>query len=169
MYWDRLPHGGGRGRLVGTPVKTAETLPKALLAAATPRWLQSARGSIAPTAGQDGLFGAAVSPSASQPALQRAYGVCAKEAPALEAEDAPHTVNPDGWPATQGAWKALWPQITLILCLLHALLTIRDRATPAVREVFEQVQDRGWETSHAPSPGAFSQRVRRLREGAERG
>jgi len=114
------------------------------------------------------MLGAAVSPSASQPDLQRAYGVFATEAQVLDAEYTPHTVNTDGWTATQGAWKALFLKITIILCFLHAFVKIRDRATKALHEVFEQVQERVWETSHAPSKGAFSQRLRRLREWAER-
>ena len=76
-------------------------------------------------------------------------------------------MNTDGWQATQGAWKALFPHITVILCFLHAFLKIRDRATKALGAVFAQVQERVWEAYHAPSKRAFSQRLRRLREWAE--
>jgi hypothetical protein len=130
-------------------------------------WLQGQRVSIATTAGCDCMLGASVALSASQPDLKQAYGVFAHEAQALEADDAPHTVNTDGWQATQGAWKALCPNITVILCLLHAFLTIRDRATKALGAVFAQGQERVWEAYHAPSTRAFSQRLRRLRVGAE--
>jgi hypothetical protein len=167
--WDRLPQGWGRVRIVGTTVKTAEHLPKDLVAEEKPRWWPGERVSIAPTAGQACLLGAAVSTSASQPDGQRADGGFATEAPALAAEYAPYTVNTDGWPAPPGAWQALFPTITVSWGFLHALLTIRDRATQAWREVCAQVQDRGWEASHAPSTGACSQRLRRLRAGAERG
>ncbi len=86
---------------------------------------------------------------------------------AVDADYTPHTVNTDGWPATQGAWKALFPHITVILCFLHAFLKIRDRATKALHECFELVQTRVWEAYHAPSKRAFSQRLRRLREWAK--
>jgi hypothetical protein len=99
--------------------------------------------------------------------LKRAYGVFAGEAPTLDDDYAPQTVNTDGWQATQGAWKALFPKITVVLCFLHAFLKIRARATKALGSVFEQVQERVWEAYHAPSKRAFSQRLRRLREWAE--
>ena len=76
-------------------------------------------------------------------------------------------MNTDGWQATQGAWKALFPHITVILCFLHAFLKIRDRATKALGAVFAQVQERVWEAYHAPSKRAFAQRLRRLRAWAE--
>ena len=167
MYGDRLQQGLGRFSLVGTTVKTAESLPTDLVADEKHRWLKGKRVSIATTAGQDCLVGAAVSKSASQPDLTRAYGVFAGEAQALDEDYAPHTVHTDGWQATQGAWKALFPKMTVILCFLHAFLKMRDRATQALSEVFEQVQERVWEAYHASSKRAFSQRLRRLRAWAE--
>jgi len=122
---------------------------------------------MATTAGHDGMLGASVAQSASQPDLQQAYGVFALEARTVEADDTPHTVNTDGWPATQGAWQVLFPHITVILCFLHALLKMRDRATKALHELFELVQTRVWEAYHAPNKRAFAQRLRRLREWAK--
>jgi hypothetical protein len=54
----------------------------------------------------------------------------------VEAADAPETVNTDGWQATQGAWKALFTPITVILCFLQACLNIRDRATKTLGAAF---------------------------------
>lgn len=167
MYWYRLQQGWGRCSLVGTTVKTAASLPTDLVAEEKHRWLKGERVSIATTAGQECLVGASVAQSASQPDLTRAYGVFTGEAQALDADDAPQTVHTDGWQATQGAGKALLPKMTVILGFLHALLTMRDRATKAWREVFEQVQERVWEAYHASSTRAFSQRLRRLRAWAE--
>ena len=167
MYWYRLQQGLGRFSLVGATVKTAEHFPKDLVADEKQSWLQGQRVSIATTAGRDCLLGASVSKSASQPDLKQAYGVFAHEAQTWEKDEAPHTVNTDGWQATQGAWQALCPHITVILCFLHAFLNIRDRATQAVREVFEQGQQRVGEAYHAPSTRAFSQRLRRLRAWAK--
>jgi hypothetical protein len=54
--------------------------------------------------------------------LEKTSGVFASEAQVVDADYGPETVNTDGWQATQGAWKALFPQITVILCFLHAFL-----------------------------------------------
>jgi hypothetical protein len=167
MYWYRLHQGLGRFSIVGTTVKTAQRLPTDLVADEKQSWLKGQRVSIATTVGRDCILGASVAPSASQPGLKQAYGVFAHEAQALDGDYAPQTVNTDGWQATQGAWKALFPNITVILCFLHAFLKIRDRATKALGAVFAQGQERVWEAYHAPSKWAFSQRLRRLRVWAE--
>ena len=167
MYWDRLEQGLGRFSVVGTTVKHPERLPKDLVADEKHSWLKGERVYVATTAAHDCILGVSVALSASQAALEKAYGVFASEAQALDAEYAPETVNTDGWQATQGAWKALFTHITVILCFLHAFLKIRDRATKTLSEAFAQVQKRVWEADHAPSKRAFSQRLRRLRAWAE--
>jgi hypothetical protein len=148
-------------------VQSPEHLPKDLVADEKHSWWKGERVSIATTAAQGCILGASVAPSASQVELEKAYGVFASEAQAVDAEYAPQTVHTDGWQATQGAWKALVTQITVILCFLHAFLTIRDRATKTLGDAFAQVQKRVWEAYHAPSKRAFSQRLRRLRAWAE--
>ena len=92
----------------------------------------------------------------------------AEDATAVEPDYAPATVNPDGWPATQAAWKRLFASITIMLCFLHAFLKIRDRATNALTEYFEQVRQKVWRAYRAPNKAAFAQRLRRLREWATR-
>ena len=86
LSWYRLEHGLSRFSLVGTPVKPPEQCPKALVAEETQRWLQGERVDSATTAAHDGLLGASVALSASQRALDKASGVCASAAQALEAE-----------------------------------------------------------------------------------
>lgn len=95
-------------------MKAAAHVPKDLVADEKHRWLQGQRVSIATTAGRDGIWGASVAPSASQPDVQHAYGIFAQEATAVDEGYAPHTVNTDGWQATPGAWKALFPNITVL-------------------------------------------------------
>jgi hypothetical protein len=168
MYWYRLHQGLGRFSLVGTTVKTASNLPPDLVADEKHSWLKGDRIYIATTAARDYLLGASVAPSASQADLQAASGRFAQEATALDQDYAPQTVNTDGWPATHGAWKALFPKVTVILGFLHAFLKIRDRATKALRPAFEQVQERVWEAYQAPTKGVFAQRLRRLHEWAQR-
>ena len=167
MYWYRLQQGLGRFSVVGTTVKAPERLPQDLVADEKHSRVEGEKFYIAMTAGEGCILGASVSDSASEAALTQAYGVFAEEAQALDRDYAPETVNTDGWPATQGAWKALFPTITVILCFLHAFLKIRDRATKALTEVFEQGSQKVWRAYRASTKAAFAQRLRRLREWAE--
>ena len=168
MYWYRLEQSLGRFSVVGTTIKTPERLPKDLVADEKHSWLKGERVYIATTAATDCILGASVAQSASQTDLESAYGVFASEAQVLDADYAPETVNTDGWQATQNAWKALFKQITVILCFLHAFLKIRDRTTKALGEVGQAVHKRVWDAYHAPTKRAFSQRLRRLKEWAEK-
>jgi len=167
MYWYRLQQGLGRFSVVGTTVKAPERLPQDLVADEKHSRLDGEKIYIATTAGEGCILGAAVTDAASEAALTRAYGVFAEEAKALDPDYKPETVNTDGWAATQGAWKRLFPSIAIILCFLHAFLKIRDRATQALTEVFTQVSHKVWQAYRAPSKRAFAQRLRRLREWAE--
>jgi hypothetical protein len=166
-YWYRRQQGLGRFSVVGTTGKAPERLPQDGVADEKHRRLDKAKSYIATTAGAGCILGAAVTDAASEAALTQAYGVVAEEARTLAPDYAPETVNPDGWPATQGAWKALFPPITVMLCFLHAVLKIRDRATKALTEVFAPVAQKVWHAYRAPNKAAFAQRLRRLREWAE--
>ena len=166
MYWYRLQQGLGRFSVVGTTVKAPEHLPQDLVADEKHSRLAGEKLYIATTAGAGCILGAAVSDSAAEAALKKAYGVFAEEARALAPDYAPETVNTDGWAATQGAWKSLFPSITIILCFLHAFLKIRERATKALAECFAQVSKKVWQAYRAPRKASFAQRLRRLREWA---
>jgi hypothetical protein len=168
MYWYRLEQGLGRFSVVGTTVKAAERLPQDLVADEKHSRLDAEKIYIATTAGEGCILGAAVTDSACEAALNQAYGVFAREARELDPDYAPKTVNTDGWAATQGAWKGLFPSITIILCFLHAFLKIRDRATKALSEYFEPLSTRVWQAYRASGKASFAQRLRRLREWAER-
>ena len=166
MYWYRLEQGLGRFSVVGTTVKTAEALPSDLVADEKHSRLVGEKAYIAMTAGGECILGASVVDSASEQALTQAYGVFAEETQTVAPDYAPQTVNTDGWPATQAAWKALFPTVTVILCFLHAFLKVRDRATKELTEVFYQASERIWEAYHATSKASFAQRLRRLKEWA---
>ena len=155
MSWYRLEQGLGRLSLVGTTVKNPARLPQDLGADEKQSWVQGERVYIATTAAQDCILGASVAPSASQADWEKADGVFASDARPLDAHYAPQTVNTAGWQATQGAWKTLFTHIPVIVCVLHAFLNIRDRATQTLGEVFAQVHKRVWEAYHAPSTRAF--------------
>jgi hypothetical protein len=55
--------------------------------------------------------------------------------------------------------------VTLILCLLHSVLKIRDRCTKN-RALRKDLLDRAWRLYHAATRAEFAQRVRRSREWA---
>jgi hypothetical protein len=163
MYWHRLECSLGRSSLVGTTVKAAERLPRHLVADEKHTTLGGEKVYLAATAGGGCCLGLAVAETAGNDDLEAAYGVFRDEARLLDPDYRPETVNTDGWPATQAAWRALFKGVTLILCFLHAYLKIRDRAKH-LKGTFEALRERVWDAYHAPDPRSFSQRLRRLRE-----
>ena len=168
MYWYRLECSLGRFSLVGTTVQTADRLPRHLVADEKHTTLvdgQSRKVYLAATAGGGCCLGMALAEVADADELTGAYGVFRDEARCLDPEYRPETVNTDGWPATQAAWRSLFKGITVIVCFLHAFLKIRDRAVH-LKETLTEVGRRVWEAYHAPDTRSFSQRLRRLREWA---
>src|SRR4051794_4979716 len=119
---------------------------------------------LATTAGEEWILGASVAASASEAALTQAYRVFADEAKAVDPDLHPRRSTPMVGLPPKG--EALFPTITVILCFLHAFLKIRDRATKALAEVFEQAREKVWQASRAHNKAAFAQRLRRLREWA---
>ena len=113
LSWYRLEQGLGRFRLVGTTVKPPEPCPQDLVADEKQSGLKGERVYSATTAAHACSLGASVAPSASQADLEKASGVFASEAQVVDADEAPETVKTAGWQATQGAWKALFPQSTV--------------------------------------------------------
>jgi hypothetical protein len=166
MYWHRLECSLGRFSLVGTTVRAGDRLPRHLVADEKHTTSGGQKVYVAATAGGGCCLGMALSKSAGNDDLTAAYGVFRDEARGLDPGYCPHTVNTDGWPATQAAWKALFKGVALILCFLHAFLKVRDRAVH-LKETFTELSRRVWEAYHAPDARSFSQRLRRLRGWAE--
>jgi hypothetical protein len=169
MYWYRLERALGRFSLVGTTVQTAARLPRHLVADekhTTRNDGTSRKVYLAATAGGGCCLGLAPAETAGADDLTKAYGVFRNEARGLDPEYRPETVNTDGWPATQAAWRALFKGVSLILCFLHAFLKIRERAVH-LKETFDDLRERVWEAYQAPNARSFSQRLRRLREWAK--
>jgi hypothetical protein len=166
MYWHRLECSLGRFSLVGTTVKAADRLPRHLVADEKHTTRGGKKVYLAATAGGGCCLGMAVAETAGADDLTAAYGVFRDEARRLDPDYRPETVNTDGWPATQAAWRALFKGVTLILCFLHAFLKIRERAVH-LKETFTDLSRRVWEAYHAPDARTFSQRLRRLREWAK--
>jgi len=166
MYWHRLECSLGRSSLVGTTVSAADRLPRHLAADEKHTTLGSQKVYLAATAGGGCCLGLAVARTAGNDDLTEAYGVFRDEARRLDPKYRPATVNTDGWPATQAAWRALFKGVVLILCFLHAFLKVRDRAVH-LKATFTELSRRIWEAYHAPGARSFSQRLRRLRPWAE--
>jgi hypothetical protein len=166
MYWHRLERSLGRNSLVGTTVSSAGRLPRHLAADEKHTTLAGEKVYLAATAGGGCCLGMALAKAAGNDDLTDAYGVFRDEARRLDPEYRPETVNTDGWPATQAAWRALFQGVTLVLCFLHSFLKIRDRAVH-LKEMFFDLSRRVWEAYHAPDRRTFAQRLRRLRGWAE--
>ena len=94
----------GRARIVGTTVRHAE-LPKHLLADEHHQTRDGQKTYIATTVAEGCCLGAEPAPTAGTDDLKAAYGVFRDEAHDVAPKYAPRTVNTDGWPWTQAAWK----------------------------------------------------------------
>ncbi|MGH8604889.1 MAG: hypothetical protein ACREXR_19520, partial [Gammaproteobacteria bacterium] len=160
-----VSHRGGLGRpsLVGTTIKCPEKLPEHLLAEEKPTWLEGHKRYLSTTVAGGCLLGASVTPSASTEALEAAYGEFADEARALNPVYSPKTVCTDGWEATQNAWQRLFPGICIILCFLHAVLTIGERCVRSL-PLRTSLVDKAGSVYEAVTRAQFSQRLRRFRE-----
>ena len=166
MYWQRMVAGLGRNDLVGTTVKQPEKLPEHLLADEKHTRWNGQKAYIATTVAEGCILGASLVLAADEPQLTEAYGHFKQEAQQLNPAYQPQTVNTDGWSATQLAWKALFPTITIILCFLHAFLSIRSRGKH-LKETFQAIQQRVWDSYHADHPASFLQQIADLQAWAK--
>ena len=163
MFWYRATVSLGRNSLVGTTVKQPSDLPAHVVADEKHTRRKRERVYIATTVADGCFLGAEVSEGADTESLTQAYGIFQQEAQALDANYAPKTVTTDGWEATQAAFKALFSQVTLLLCFLHAFLKLRDRAKQ-LKQDWTTLRKKLWDTYQAPKRAGFSQRLRRLNE-----
>jgi hypothetical protein len=164
MFWYRLECGLGRASIVGTTIRQG-AVPEHLLADEHHQTCDGQKVFIATTVGSGCCLGAEVAPTAGTDDLTAAYGVFKDEAQDVTPQYAPTTVSTDGWAGTQAAWKALFSQVVVLLCYLHAWLKIRDRAKH-LKDLFAEASRRVWEAYHAPNRRSFAQRLRWLRKWA---
>lgn len=165
MYWYRLEISLARNSIVGTTVRHAE-IPEHLLADEHHQRLEGEKIFIATTVAEGCCLGASVVDTADEVALTEAYRTFALEAANIEPDYVPKSVSADGWAATGLAWMALFPLICVLRCFLHGWLSIRDRCKKD--KDFNTASDRIWEAYDAPNRRTFGQRMRRLREWADR-
>lgn len=163
MYWYRAYLSLGRNSIVGTTVKDPAIVPKDLAADEKHTWLEGKKIYVAATAAQGCILGAGLATAVTTEALAEAYSDFQQEALDLNPSYQPQTVNTDGWESTQKAWRRLFPQITLMLCFLHAFFKVRD-CCKRYKGLYLVVSDMIWKVFEAAKKAQFSQRIRRLRE-----
>ena len=163
MFWYRATVSLARNSLVGTTVKKPSNLPAHVVADEKHTRRNGERVYIATTVANGCFLGAEICEQADTASLTQAYGVFGQEAMALDADYAPMTVTTDGWGATDAAFKALFPQVTILLCFLHAFLKLRRRAK-RLKQGWVTLRKKLWATYKAKKRAVFSQRLRRLNE-----
>ena len=164
MYWYRLETSPGRNSIVGTTVRQAD-LPEHLLADEHHQTLQGEKVYVATTVAEGCCLGAALSETADEEGLTRAYAAFKQEAENVEPGYAPQTVNADGWAATRAAWRSLFELIVVVRCFLHGWLNVRDRGKH-LKELFWDLGEKVWSAFRAENRRGMAQRLRRLREWA---
>jgi hypothetical protein len=161
MFWYRAWLAFGRPSLLGTTVKDPQPVPTDLVADEKVTWVAGQEVYVPTTVGGGCFLGVSVVAAADTTALETGYGEFAREAQALAPAYRPRSVCTDGWQATRGAWRRLFPTITLVLCFLHSVLKIMDRCRGELRH---HILERTWRVYQATTKRQFAQRLRRLAE-----
>jgi len=167
MYWYRLECSLGRNSIVGTTIQKEQDLPKDLVVDEKHSKHLGEKNYIATTVGAHCVLGVSITKNSDESSLFKAYEIFKEEARTLAPAYTPTTVNTDGWAATQNAWKKLFPKATLILCILHIFISIRDRLRRKARSLLKVVAEYFWNCYHSPDKFHFAQRIRRFCEWAE--
>lgn len=166
MYWYRLTVSLGFNSVVGTTVRTAE-IPQHLVADEHHQQRDGEMNYIAVTAGEECCLGAELSQGIDAENLGPAYAVFKKEAQNVDPNYKPKSVNLDGWGATVKVWKLLFPVMLIIRCFLHGWIGIR-KTGKHMGKAFQDLSGRVWNAFRAANPRQLGQRMRRMREWAEK-
>jgi hypothetical protein len=126
MHWYRMATSFGRCSIVGVTVKDAEKLPLDLVADQKHTSVLGEKVYGAMTVGGNCILGASLCEGADEQNLTEGYKVFKEEVHNLNPSYQPETVNLDGWDATSLSWKTLFPTISIMLCFLHAFLSVRN-------------------------------------------
>ena len=162
-YWYRLQKAMGRHNIVGTTVKDATQIPTELLSDEKHGKAHGEKWYIATTVAADCVLGASVTIAADTEHLAEGYGVFKQEAEQVNPEYQPNTVNIDGWRATRNAWQQLFPNITIILCFLHAFIKIRS-CCQRLGDLYEQIKQQVWVIYRATDRDLFHTEVNNLQQ-----
>jgi hypothetical protein len=165
MYWWRAFVSLGRNSLVGTTVKDPENIPKDINADEKKTRMNGKEINIATTVGEECLLGAAICTDRREEDLKEGYHTFKEEAQNVNPDYTPDSVTTDGSSALRNAFKSLFPNVILILCYLHSVLSIKKRSQ-RLGVLFQEIMNHVWHVYHAQTKRAFSQRIRRLKEWA---
>ena len=166
-YWYRLYQSLGRFSIVSTSVKNPHEIPAHLLADEKHSWRLGERVFIPTTVGSGCFLGVDIVQSAETTDLLKGYGCFRDEAQNLNPTYQPETLNADGWDPTHAAWRKLFPGIAIVLCFLHSVLDIQKRCRKN-KPLWKTLTGRLWHIYQAPNKRQFAQRLRRLREWAQK-
>ena len=154
MYWQRLEVSFGRNSVVGTTVSSGDKIPKDLVPDEKHTSINGTKTYIATTAAGECVLGAAMSPSAGEKELTKAYGQFKTEALNVDPDYQPDSVNTDGWLATINTWQALFPSVTMLLCFLHSFIKIRS-CGKRLGDTYFELCTKVWEVYHCASETEF--------------
>lgn len=157
MFWYRLVERLGRNSLAGTTVRDPDQRPEHLAADEHHVDWGGAKGFVATTAAEGCLLGIGLTKAADDKHLTAAYGDFAAEARDVCPDYAPHSVNTDGWAATQNAFRNLFSTIAVVLCFLHGFLKVRDRCRKN-----HDLHRRVWDVYRAATVEEFRHRMTEL-------
>ena len=163
-HYERAQLALGRPSLTGTTIKHAKNLPQHLSADEKHTRLKGEKVFVTTTVAQGCILGASVVESADEVELTDGYGDFAQEAYEVDPNYAPESICLDGWGATQNAWLALFPTITIVLCFLHSVLKLSKLCQKKWGELRFQIIGSLWGVYEATSKRSFAQRLRRFRE-----
>jgi len=144
-YWNRAERSFGRNSIVGTTIKESEKLPQDLVADEKVTNFNGDKICIAETVAEGCVLGAAVCKGNETTQLTEGYGIFAVEAKNVNPKYEPETVNTDGSTSTQAAWKAIFSNILVIRCFLHAFLNIRNYC----KKQYTKLKQKIWHVYHA--------------------
>ncbi len=159
MYWYRIYLSLGRASIVGTTIKDPEKLPEHLVADEKHTWLRRKRVFLPTTVAKGCILGVGLTEAADGVALTQGYGEFQREAQLLDPNYAPITVNTDAWDGTQQALLNLFSTVTLVLCFLHAVLTVQ-KGCPSYRNLRKKLKTKLWKVYKANTAAEFLKRLR---------
>jgi len=133
----------GRLSIIGSLVKK-QPVPTNLAADQKISYWNGKEVYIGLTSSADCILGAELSMKQDIENLQEAYGVFKSEALDCQVNYSPKSVNLDGWKASNQSWKNLFPNITIVLCFLHAFIKIRE-VGKSLKDKFYEIGDKIWE------------------------
>jgi hypothetical protein len=129
-------------------------------------WWLGQRVYITVTAAMGCFLGVSLATGAGAEALSKAYGEFAQEAQAHQSHYQPQTVNLAGWDGTKQAWRALFPEVVVMPCFLHMVLSIQKHCRRN-KALYQALSNDLWHLYESQKPSEFGQRLRRLLEWTE--